>query len=169
MSGPRRRLLALGAAALLTVGVLAGCGSDDKFSADSKKVTVKDGNDSVTIGDAKLPKDFPKDDVPLPDNGDLKAVIKGERDGKKYFSLTYTITDTGVKAAANAYKAELKDAGFTIESSKSVGGSKASAGSFTAQSDDWKVIVYRGGVTGANGAMSLQVLPRPTAATTTTK
>jgi hypothetical protein len=168
MTSHRRRLLAFGAAGLLTIGALAGCGSDDSVSADSKQVTVKDGNDSVTIGAAKVPKDFPSDDVPLPEDGDLNAVVNGERDGKKFFSLTYTIKVTSVKKASNDYKAQLEDAGFTIESSRSVGGSKAGAGSFTAESDDWRVIVYRGGVTGENGAMSLQVLPKPTSGTSTT-
>jgi hypothetical protein len=158
-----------GATGMLTLATLAGCSSDNvKVGKDGNSVTVKEGNDSVTIGRSKLPKDFPKADVPLPDDGDLNAVVRGERDGKKFFSLTYTVKDTSVQKAANAYKSELEDADFTIESSTSVGGSKASIGSFTAQSDDWKVIVYRGGVSGKNGALSIQVLPRPASTTTTT-
>lgn len=156
------------AAGLLTLGLLAGCGSDGSVSVDNGKVkvekkgdklTVDDGENSISVGDAKIPANFPHEDVPLPKNGTLKAVVSGKKSGDEYFSLTYTIASGAVASAAKEYKAALKGDDFTIKTSSSVGGSSGSFTAFTAASSDWDVVVYSGGSNRGDGALSLQITP----------
>jgi hypothetical protein len=158
-----RRFLASAVGVLLVGGLLAGCSSDgsdtsSKVSVKKKgdELTAKSGDDSFSIGDAQVPKSFPSDDVPLPEGGALKAAVSGKEEGSKYFSLTYAVKGGDLKSAASDYKGALKDAGYAIEASSSVGGSSGSFSAFTAIGKDWDVIVYGGGV-GGNGALSLQV------------
>jgi hypothetical protein len=158
-----RRLLALAVAGLLGAGATTACsggGSDDSTSSTTTKSgsTVPSTTDGVTIGDTKLPASFPKRDVPLPEGGTLKAVVSGQQGKRRYYSLTFSVRGADLKATATAYKAELTDAGYRIETSSSVGGSDASFSAFTARGDDWDVIVYGGGA-GGDGALSLQVTP----------
>jgi hypothetical protein len=167
-----RRLLAITTAGLLMIGVLAGCGGTDdavdkavdaasngkvRVDKDGNKITVDDGDSSISIGDTKLPDDFPKGDVPLPDGGTLKAVVSGKKDGDQYFSLTYAIDGADLKSAAKDYRSQLEHAGYRIESSSSIGGNAASFSAFTAIGSDWDVIAYSGGSSAAEGALSLQV------------
>ena len=93
----------------------------------------------------KLPDDFPSDEVPLPESGELKAVVSGKQKGDQYFSLTYSVHGGDLKSAAKDYKQALEDDGYTIESSSSIGGSSGSFSAFTAVGTDWDVIVYSGG------------------------
>jgi hypothetical protein len=158
-----RRLLAPAVAVLLTGGLLAGCGSDASNTSskvdvqkNGDELTAKSGDDSFSIGDAQLPKSFPSDAVPRPDGVVLKAAVSGKQEGKQYFSLTYAVKGGDLKSAASDYKAALKDDGYAIEASSSVGGSSGSFSAFTAIGEDWDVIVYGGGV-GGDGALSLQV------------
>lgn len=144
--------------------MLAGCGSDGSDAGpdvdvkkDGKEVTVENGDNSFSIGDAQLPDDFPEDDIPLPESGALKAVVAGDRKGDEYFSLTYSVKGGNQKSVANDYKRALEDDGYTIEASSSIGGSNGSFTAFTAVGEDWDVIVYSGGDANAEGALSLQV------------
>src|SRR3954471_19841332 len=161
----RRRLLALTFAGLLGVGALAACsggGSGDESTSSSTTKsgsTVPDGSgDGGTIGGTKIPRSFPRDDVPLPKGGTLKAVVSGKQGKRRYYSLTYSVSGKDLGTAAIAYKARLADADYRIEASSSVAGADASFSAFTARGDDWDVIVYGGG-TGGDGALSLQVTP----------
>jgi hypothetical protein len=159
-----RRLLALTVAGLLGAGAVSACsggGGDDSTSSTTTKsgsTLPRTGDGSVTIGDAKLPASFPKQDVPRPEPATLKAVVSGREGKRRYYSLTYSVRGSDLGTAASAYKADLTDAGFRIEASSSVGGSDASFSAFTARGDDWDVIVYGGGA-GGDGALSLQVTP----------
>jgi hypothetical protein len=159
-----RRLLALTVAGLLGAGVLTACssGGDDSTSSTTTKAgsTVPSGGDGdgVTIGDTKIPASFPRDDVPLPQGGTLKAVVSGKQGTRRYYSLTYSVNGKDLGTAASAYKARLTDADYRIETSSSVGGADASFSAFTARGEDWDVIVYGGG-SGGDGALSLQVTP----------
>jgi hypothetical protein len=166
-----RRIFVSTAVGLLALGVLAGCSSNDSVSVNSGKVkvekkgdklTVKDGDNSISVGDAKLPASFP-DGVPLPEKGTLKAVVSGKRSGDEYFSLTYSIEHGSVAAAAKSYRRALEEAGFKVKTSASVGGSSGSFAAFTAAGSDWDVVVYSGGGTGGDGALSLQVTPHSAA------
>jgi hypothetical protein len=159
-----RRALAAAAAVLLIGGVVAGCSSGS--SNGDAKVDVKKGgkelsgkttDNSFSIGDAELPKSFPTGDVPLPEAGELKAVVSGTRAGHPYFSLTYSVKSGDLKSVASNYKQALKTHGYAIESSSSVGGSSGSFAAFTAVGPDWDVIAYSGGTADAGGALSLQV------------
>jgi len=155
-------LLAFAVGVLLVGALLTGCGSDGSDTSSKVEVkkkgdelTAKSGDDSVSIGDAQLPKSFPSDAVPRPAGSALKAAVSGKQKGKEYFSLTYAVKGGDLKSAANDYKAALKDDGYAIEASSSVDTS-SSFTAFTAVGHDWDVIVYSGG-TGADGALSLQV------------
>jgi hypothetical protein len=157
-----RRLLALTVAGLLGAAALTACssGGDDSTSSTTTKAgsTVPSGGDGVTIGDAKIPASFPRDDVPLPEGGTLKAVVSGKQGTRRYYSLTYSVNGKDLGTAASAYKARLTKADYRIETSSSVGGADASFSAFTARGKDWDVIVYGGG-SGGDGALSLQVTP----------
>jgi hypothetical protein len=155
-----RRLLALTCAGLLGAGVLAGCsgGDDDSTSSTTTKsgsTLPATGDDDVTIGDAKIPASFPRDDVPLP-AGSLEAVVSGGKGKARYYSITYSVRGRDLASAASAYKERLTDAGFRVEASSSTGEAAAAFSAFTARGEDWDVIVYGGG-TGDDGALSLQV------------
>jgi hypothetical protein len=163
-----RRLVTTVAAGVLAAGLVAGCssGTDDaikkatngKVKVDGKKVTVTDGDNSISVGTAELPDSFPSDDVPRPDDATLKAVVSGKQKGDEYYSLTYTVSGATLQKAANDYKAKLQDRDYRIEASSSAGASTAGFSAFTARGKDWDVVVYAGG-NGNDGAMSLQVTP----------
>jgi hypothetical protein len=159
----RRRPLALIFAGLLGAGALTACsgGGDDSTSATTTKsgsTVPGSGGNGVTIGDAKIPASFPRDDVPLPEGGALEAVVTGTQGKGRYYSLTYSVNGKDLATAARAYKDRLTDAGYRIEASSSAGAAAASFSAFTARGEAWDVIVYGGG-SGADGALSLQVTP----------
>jgi hypothetical protein len=164
-----RRLLALTVVGLLGAGVLTACssGGDDSTSSTTTKsdstVPGVELGDGVTIGDAKIPASFPRDDVPLPEGGTLKAVVSGKQGKRRYYSLTYSVNGKDLATAATAYKARLTDAGYRIEASSSAGDAAASFSAFTARGKRWDVIVYGGG-SGGDGALSLQVTPHDASA-----
>jgi hypothetical protein len=153
------------AAGALALGLLAGCssgGSDTtgkaKVDKDGKKLTVTDGDNSISVGTAELPDSFPSDDVPRPDDATLKAVVSGKQKGKKYYSLTYTVSGAPLQSAATEYKTKLEGRDYRIEASSSAGASTAGFSAFTARGTKWDVVVYAGG-NGNDGALSLQVTP----------
>ncbi len=158
------RVLASTVAVLLIGGVVGGCSSEHSNSGpkvavkkDGKELSGSTTDNSFSVGDAELPKSFPAGDVPLPESGELKAVVSGTREGAKYFSITYSVKSGDLKSVATKYKQALKDDGYAIESSSSVGGSSGSFAAFTAVGPDWDVIAYSGGAADAGGALSLQV------------
>jgi hypothetical protein len=170
-----RRTLATTAAGLLLLGALAGCSSDDvvsdavetasdgkvKVDNDGKKITVEgeDGEGSVSFGDdTELPDDFPSD-VPLPEGGDVKAVIKGDTNGKQYFNVTYGIDRDDVESSMSDYKSTLEDDGFEIKGSTEIGSAAGGLASFTAVGADWDVMVYSVGSSAeSQAALSIQVM-----------
>ena len=80
-----RRLLTTAAAGVLALGLVAGCssGTDDaiskathgkvKVDKNGKKLTVTDGDNSISVGTAELPDSFPTDEVPLPGRRDAQG------------------------------------------------------------------------------------------------
>ena len=129
-----------------------------KLDQDGKKVTVTDGDNSISVGTAQLPDSFPTDEVPRPDDATLKAVVSGKYKGEEYSSLTYTVSGTTLQRAARDYKAKLEGRAYRIEASSSAGSSTAGFRAFTAHGKDWDVVVFSGG-SGSDGALSLQVTP----------
>lgn len=156
-----RRLLVASGAAALSLGLLAACSSGGdaassvKVQKDKKHVTVTDGDNSISVGAARIPADFPKD-VPLPAHT-LKAAIATGKSSHKAYTLSYAIADGDVAGAAKDYKAALTHAGYRIEKSASAGAAAAVFSAFTARGSHWDVVVYSGGTAGADALLALQV------------
>jgi hypothetical protein len=156
-----RRLLVASGAAALSLGLLAACSSggsavsDVKVHRDKKHVTVTDGDNSISVGAARIPADFPSD-VPLPAHT-LKAAIATGKSGGKAYTLSYAISDGNVAGAAKDYKGQLTKAGYRIEKSASAGAAASVFSAFTARGKHWDVVVYSGGTAGADALLALQV------------
>ncbi len=152
-----RRLLVTAVAGVLAAGLVVGCSSGTgdaikkatdgkvKLDQDGKKVTVTDGDNSISVGTAQLPDSFPTDEVPRPDDATLKAVVSGKYKGEEYYSLTYTVSGTTLQRAATDYKSKLEGRAYRIEASSSAGSSTEGFRAFTAHGKDWDVVVYSGG------------------------
>ncbi len=160
-----RRLVVATGAGVLTLGLLAGCSSGGdsasnvKVDKGKKHVTVTDGDNSISVGAARLPASFPEDDVPLPKDGKLKASIVTGSSSRKAYTLSYAISDGDVAGAAKDYRGALTDAGYRIQASASAGAAAAVFSAFTALGPHWDVVVYSGGSAGADALLALQVTP----------
>lgn len=157
-----RRLVAGVVAGVLTVGIVTGCSSGGSDGAEPKAQRNEDelsagGNDpALRIGNARLPKDFPSDEVPLPASGSLKAAVSGD-EPKRFYSLTYGVPGGDLNSAAADYRRALRDDGYRIEASSSVNTTDPTFSAYTAIGKQWDLVVYGGGTPGADGALSLQI------------
>lgn len=135
--------------------LLAGCGSTQKAvekatgcdvdtGNDQASLDCEDGKGSVSFGDsAKVPKGFPRDDVPLPD-GKLLTAFATETDNEQGYNLAYTFKGS-LEDAAEDYGDDLRDAGFTIDDSQALSASDAGFLGFSAENDGWNVTVIGAG------------------------
>ena len=129
---------------LIAVFALGACGAANDAVSDGAKGAIEsatgckadgDGNDatveckndkgSFSAGTGSdLPDGFPKSDVPLPD-GEIVSSISTEVDGKPAYNVTVKVDGT-VSDAADEYRSELEDKGFTVDddSSFNLGGER---------------------------------------------
>ncbi len=160
-----RRLLLAAGAGLLALGLVTACSSGGdaasnvKVDKDEHRVTATDGNNSISVGAAKVPASFPHDGVPLPQGASLKAAIAAGKSGHRAYTLSYSVPGGDVAGAAKEYRDGLTAAGYRIEKSASAGAAAAVFSAYTALGKRWDVIVYRGGATGADALLALQVTP----------
>jgi hypothetical protein len=122
-------------------------GDEAKFECENE-----DGKGSFSVGsNTELPDDFPERDVPLPE-GEVISAVSTENDGKQGFNVTVKI-DGSLSSAAEDYRTELEDAGFTVDtdSSFSLGSGDAGITAFEAEGSTWDVNVIGSGGGGSNG------------------
>lgn len=134
----------------LSAVALTACGSSSSKTIETKdgKVTVNKNGKSVTIqgengntatfGGAQVPAGFPSE-VPLPKGLTLKSAAGGSQSNNKFFSLAFDLGSTSAANAADAYKSQLADAGFTVSDSGSFGTGGASVHSVSADGKGWRV------------------------------
>lgn len=120
-----------------------------KANGDGDDATVECKNDkgSFSAGTgSELPDGFPKGDVPLPD-GEIVSSISTEMGGKPAYNVTVQV-DGNVNDAADDYRSQLEDDGFTVDDDDSfnLGGSGGFL-AFQAEGTEWDV-----NVVGADGA-----------------
>lgn len=150
---------------MLALGLLAGCSSGGdaasnvKVDKDKQRITATDGDNSISVGAAKIPASFPHDDVPLPEGASLKAAIAAGKSGHRAYTLSYSVPGGNVAQAAKDYRGALNHGGYRIEASASAGAAAAVFSAYTAVGKQWDVIVYSGGATGADALLALQVTP----------
>jgi hypothetical protein len=160
-----RRLLSATGAGVLAFGLLAWCSSGGdaagnvKVNKDKHQITATDGDNSISVGAATIPASFPNDDVPLPAGASLKAAIAAGKSGHRAYTLSYSVPGGDVAQAAKDYRDALTHAGYRIEKSASAGAAAAVFSAYTALGEQWDVIVYSGGATGADALLALQVTP----------
>jgi hypothetical protein len=151
---PMRRTMAFAAVGVAMALGLAACGggkstaeklvdkaSDGKVKVDHNGVTFKDDNgNSASIGaGSELPKDFPKDAVPLP-KGKVTGSISGTTDGKSSWTVTVEPSDS-VSDATDAYRSALESAGYKINNSFNAGSGDSAVISFMAVGTTYDVNV----------------------------
>jgi hypothetical protein len=167
-----RRAITTTTAAVLVLGLAAGCSPDDaaetiverasdgkvEVDDDGKQITVKgeNGEGTFSIGEeAELPDDFPEDDVPLPDGGSVRAAVSSEQGDRQVFSITYAI-DGDLASAADDYADQLADDGYEIDGQSSISSAGGNFTSFTAVGTEWDVRVFAAGGQD-DAALSIQV------------
>lgn len=162
-----RRFIAIGLIGLSSVGALAACGdsAEDKakdilkdqgvnVDEDNGKVTIEGDGGSVSVGEgADLPDGFPEDDVPLPEGGEIVSAISSEDGDRESYIVTYQIDSEDAESAMTDYESMLEDDGFTISGSMSFGGDEGSFSGFSAERDDWDVVVTSAGSSDEDKAM----------------
>lgn len=169
-----KRILTLFVAAALAATALTACGGDDKKTvkvpgggsvtvdkdgAEDGNLTITDekGNKSSFGSGTEVPDDFPKADVPLPDDAKLSGVVASENEGEKTWVLTFE-TSGSVADVAKTYRTTLEGAGFTFQTFQSMGSGSDVTVVATGTSDKWRV-----NITGGNhdGKSSLMVTVSP--------
>lgn len=160
-----RKVIATTAVGVLAIVGLAACGGDDgsvsvekdgtsvKVDKDGGKVTVEseDGKGTFSAGDeTEVPESFPSA-VPLPD-GKLSVSLDGERDGKQYFTLTYSVDEDDVDDVFSDYRDALEDAGFDLGDRSSYEGGGGAFASIQAKSSEWEVVAVKVASGGADGS-----------------
>jgi hypothetical protein len=159
-SRPIARSLAAVAIAGLAVAGLSACknnaGSPQAFSQTVKGQGGRES--SVKFGSAaKIPADFPPG-VPLPDAGELRALVSEKNPPNAVFTMTYSLGGRNGNDAGNAYRGRLQDAGFRIEHYSSIGGTDGDMTQFDAIGKKWDVAVVSGKATPRDRAtLSVQV------------
>ena len=86
---------------------------------DSVTIKGEDGSEATVSGETKIPADFPSD-VPMRDDGTVKAVITNQADsGKSYMiNIRFKVAQTEL---LDWYKTELEKGGWKISSTVSTG------------------------------------------------
>ncbi|MCM0620564.1 hypothetical protein [Nocardioides bruguierae] len=100
--------------ALVGLGALTGCGSDDSTDASASSSAAATTQSSASAGSSSstLPADFPTDTVPLLD-GDVTASSTTGSGSSESFDVTVSGTGTAKHAAAAAVK-RLETAGWEV-------------------------------------------------------
>jgi hypothetical protein len=143
-----------------------GCKADG--NGDETKVECKGKNGgSFSVGTGELPDGFPKSDVPLPD-GEIVSSLSTEADGKPAYNVTVKV-DGSVSKAADAYKSELVDKGFTVDEDGSFSlGGDGGLTAFQAKGTDWDVnVIGAGGTTKDSNGLVITVTEHDSSTDTT--
>lgn len=138
----RASLLVAGIFLLSGCGLRSGGGGCDGFS---QTVRGEGGSrSSVLFGCAsKIPRDFPSG-VPLPEVGQLRAVVAETHPPNSAFTMTYALGGRNGNEVGSAYQARLQRAGFKIDNFNSVGGTDGDMTQFDAIGKKWDVAVVSG-------------------------
>lgn len=143
-----------------------GCKADG--NGDDATVECKNDKGSFSAGTGSdLPDGFPKSDVPLPD-GEIVSSISTEVDGKPAYNVTVKV-DGSVDDAAEDYKSDLEDKGFTLDedSTFSLGGDGGLT-AFQAKGTDWDVnVIGAGGSTEDSNGLVVTVTEHDSTTDTT--
>jgi hypothetical protein len=157
---PLTRSVATVAVAGLAVVGLAACNGDNSSPQPfSQSVKGQGGRESsVKFGSAaRIPDDFPSG-VPLPDVGDLRAVVSEKNPPNAVYTMTYSLGGRNGTEAGNEYRGRLQQSGFRIEHYSSVGGTDGDMTQFDAIGRKWDVAVVSGKATPRDrSTMSVQV------------
>ncbi len=144
-----------------------GCKAEGNGDETKVECEGKDGSGSFSVGTGDLPDGFPKSDVPLPE-GEIVSSLSTDVDGKPAYNVTVKV-DGSVSKAAEDYKSELEDKGFTLDedSSFSLGGSGGLT-AFQAKGTDWDVnVIGAGGTTKDSNALVITVTEHDSTTDTT--
>lgn len=128
---PVRRAVALLCAALLSLAVLTGCGSDSEDSSTAGSSSDQQSEPDTKSPTADLPDGFPAD-VPLPDYSSANKLpsASGPLDTWAVMLDLSTPTETPVED----YAAQLEDAGYTLK--------EGLGGSMTAGGPSWDIVFH---------------------------
>lgn len=181
----RRVTMTLAAGLVALLGLAACGGGSDSAKNAAKKILEKNGvkvknngngvefsdkNGKSTLsagGNAQLPTDFPKDDVPLP-KGDVVLAASSTSNGKQSFTVTIG-TGSDTNTAGDDYQQALKDAGYKIDSRLSLGGNSSGFSAYSATGSKWDVnVIAANDVGNHKGGLLITVTPHDTSNDTTT-
>jgi hypothetical protein len=136
-----------------------GCDIEGRDEAATVRCEGKNGSGSFSVGSqSELPDGFPKGDVPMP-KGDIVSAVATDTDKGKGYNVTVKV-DGSLSDAADDYRRELEDAGFTVDddASFSLGSRDAGITAFKAESTAWDVhVVGSGGGDGNTDINGLNV------------
>jgi hypothetical protein len=125
-------------------------------NGNSVTIKGKDGSQATVSGDTKIPADFPSD-VPMRDDGNVKAVITNQTAKGKSFmvNIQFKVPQSEV---LGWYKTQLESGGWTITSTVTTG----DGGMVAADKGDISVNIVTGSDNsdGYTSAVTMQVGPK---------
>jgi hypothetical protein len=149
---------ALAFSAVVLLGACNGGGGGNKDGFVSN-IRGEDGSESsVNMRDPKVPKDFPSNEVPLPRDGKLRAVVRGTSRPNRFYTFTYSLKGQSGLAIGADYRQQLERANFSIRKYQRTGGSDGGFVTFEAIGRRWDISVVSGkGTLLETPSLSIQV------------
>lgn len=156
----------------LPLGLALGlaCGGSDEpgppgvtISEDGSRIEVRDesGAEAVVAPDAGLPRGFPKDEVPLPDDATIVTYVMDDSTGGRGFTLHLEVDDAA--QAAQQHRQKLRQAGFQLEEEEAAAGAGGSFETYRARSASWQVNVIAAHEVGSEKSMMMLNVTPPDA------
>jgi hypothetical protein len=159
----QRRGRAFTGAALAVSALLVLSACDDSGGSDNNgfvsNIQGEDGSQSrVNMRDPEVPKSFPSDEVPLPRDGTLRAVVDGKSRPNRFFTFTYSLRGQNGLAIGAEYRHQLERANFSIRKYQRTGGTDGGFVTFEAIGRRWDISVVSGkGTLRETPSLSIQV------------